>query len=198
MGAVLNRLLKILLLVIVSGALVSCTCTNPLIVSEIQKSDKKLTCKDVILEINESEHYRELAKREEGIGIGEALMPICWASSFLSATRAAKAAETRIAYLGHIYDVMDCGGKSDRGGIAAPLSAPFVEVQPMPAPPPVQQTLPPPSEVSAPQKEETTQLGGCNSNAEIEKNTHRHVDKFGRTYVHCHSNSGPHRHIDDQ
>jgi len=182
------------------GMLYSCTCANPLIVSEIQKSDKKLTCKDVILEINESEHYRDLAAREEGIGFGEALMPVCWVSSFVNASRARKAAEDRISYLGHIYDVMDCGGKSDKKGkVLAPAAVPFVPVQPALMPPKQPMQIAPENinrenvSESSPKND-----GQCSSDIDIEKNTHRHVDKFGRAYVHCHANSGPHRHLDDQ
>ncbi len=193
----MSRFLKILVLVVASGALLSCTCANPLVVSEIQKTDKKLVCKDVILEINETEHYRDLAKSESGIGFGNFLMPICWVTSYTNASKAVKAAKVRIEYLGHIYDVMDCGGKSDnseRVGAAGVGTAPFIQIQPMMPQPPQPQQQPVMENQVLPKP---TEAGQCVTEDNIKKQTHRHVDKFGKTYTHCHVNSGSHRHWDD-
>lgn len=194
----LRRLLKIFLLVILPGILLSCTCSNPLIVTPIQKTDKKLACKDVILEINEAEHYRDLAKAERGIGFGNMLMPVCWVTSYTNAAKAVKAAETRIAYLGNIYDVLDCGGKSDgsqRDVIVGEAAAPFIQIKPGLQPQQMQNApLAGTKSDPAPKSAE----GQCVTEEDIKKYTHKHVDKFGRTYTHCHINSGPHRHLEDQ
>ncbi len=132
---VLERILKNVAAIGIFMIISACTCTTPIVITEIQKTDKKLSCKDVILEINEAEHYKGLAKAEQGIGAGEALMPVCWYTSFVDANKASKAASRRIEYLGRIYDVMDCGGKSDipeksSGGLNSP---PFIQIQPLPA-----------------------------------------------------------------
>gem|GEM_PF-4793112 len=94
------------------GVLSSCDCSVPLEVTSIQKGDKKLACKDIILEINEAEHYRERAIEDQRISAGEILMPTCWLSGYVDGGKAIKSADARIEYLGHIYDLLDCGGLS--------------------------------------------------------------------------------------
>ena len=112
----------------------SCTCGVPLRVTAIQRSDKKLACKDIILEINEAEHYRNAAAQEQAIGLGESLMPLCWVSGFVDGEEAIKKANARIEYLGHIYDLMDCGGKGQKQPLPQ-TPAPKPIIVPMPQPP---------------------------------------------------------------
>jgi hypothetical protein len=181
----LGKTLKILTLIVFSAGLLSCTCATPLKVSEIQVSDKKLSCKEIILEINEAEHYRELAEQERGVSFGNMLMPICWVTSYVDANQAINAAEERIKYLGHIYDVIDCGGKSDSKTKDMP---PLIQLQPMHSP-----------VRSMPRQEVKSQAssGQCVGADNIAKYTHQHTDRLGGVYVHCHANNAPHRHIDD-
>jgi hypothetical protein len=175
-------------------ALVSCTCATPLKVSPIQKTDKKLACKEVILEINEAEHYKDLADKEKGIRFGNMLMPVCWVSSYVDARDAIKYANERIKYLGHIYDVMDCGGKSDKserlnnGEGMAPLAAPpIIQIQPVPRELPKQDSS----------KQKPDQQGSCKTDEEAAKYTHQHATRLGKIYKHCHYNDGAHKHLDD-
>ena len=95
---------------LVALSLASCNCNPPLEVTAIQKSDKKLACKDIILEINEAEHYRAEAVESRKVGFGELFMPTCWISGYVNGQQAIKSAAARIDYLGHIYDLLDCGG----------------------------------------------------------------------------------------
>lgn len=195
----LNIYLKILVLSAVPLALFSCTCATPLRVTEIQKTDKKLSCKEVILEINESEHYRDMAKKESGIGFGNALMPVCWVSSYVDTSKAVKAANARIEYLGGIYDVLDCGGKSDvsenSGDIVAP---PVIRVQPLPAAAPAPAPKPAASKAVEKDDDDVVVKGESDVDEKIaKKNMHQHVDKFGKVYTHSHFYSGPHKHLDD-
>ncbi len=169
----------------------ACTCATPLKVSEIQKTDKKLSCKDLILEINEAEHYRELAMKEEGINFGNMLMPVCWVTSYVDANQAITAAEERVKYLSHIYDVLDCGGKSDKS------EKPSAQITPLAAPPIIQIQ---PSVVPGPDAKKilpSPKPGECKDPVSIEKYTHKHITRLGKVYTHCHINPGPHRHIDD-
>lgn len=188
-GVCLSRLLKLLIFIGMFGALGACTCATPVVVSEIQRSDKKLTCKDVILEINESEHFKDLASKERGIGLGNALMPVCWVSSYVDTSKAINAANARIAYLGNIYDVLDCGGKSDipNTGMRAPqsnrrMAAPSQQY------PSLQNSIVP----------DEPMVPGESDDAMIRKDMHKHVDKHGKTYSHSHYHAGPHRHSGDK
>lgn len=125
--------------------LASCNCSAPLEITSIQKSDKKLACKDIILEINEAEHYRDQAKAAKGISMMEVLMPTCWVSGYIDGNSALKSADARINYLGNIYDLLDCGGTSKSAAPpakATPAPRPSTRVAPPPRPP-VQYAPPP-------------------------------------------------------
>ena len=168
----------------------SCTCGVPLRVTSIQRSDKKLACKDVILEINEAEHYRSQAGQEKGIGMGESLMPLCWVSGYVDGDKAIKTANARIDYLGHIYDLMDCGG-ADRKKM--PLPQPIIVPVPTAPPPP-----PRPAPVAAPVQNQRGE-----AYYKLKKNLgpdemHEHRDKRRKLYIHSHKHNGPHRHLEDE
>jgi hypothetical protein len=195
--------------------LLSCTCGVPLRVTSIQRSDKKLTCKDIILEINESEQYRQEAGNAKGISIGEALAPVCWINGYIDGTQAVKAANARIDYLGHIYDLMDCGGNGEGKGKgkgdgdddddgkgkhanSTPLPAtppPPVVVPVKPAPPP---SAPIPVETSTDDSSAWAKGGTAPYFKELGGDLHAHIDAHGKIYVHSHQHSGPHRHLEDQ
>lgn len=78
----------------------------------IQDSDKQLSCKEVVLSINEAEQYRKKAMETRGITADQALLPLCWAPTYLSAQDAVAAADERLEYLGNIYDLLNCGNKN--------------------------------------------------------------------------------------
>lgn len=127
---------------------VSCLCGPPLRITPIQRGDKKLNCKDVILEINETEHHRDMAYQERGVSMGETLMPVCWVSGFMSGEKAIAAAEQRIEYLSNIYNLLNCGGDADYAPAQQSVQVqPAAPVQPQPpvvAPmmmPPMQQPM---------------------------------------------------------
>lgn len=184
----MRSLLKKMLFISTLTVLSACTCATPVVVTEIQKSDKKLTCKDIILEINEAEHFKEMAKKEEGIGFGNALMPVCWISSFVDASKAVNSANARIAYLGNIYDVLDCGGRSDEPAVGPQTMAP-VRI--------------PAQQYPSLQSQQPVALNEPMEKGEVDdemvrNNMHSHVDKHGKSYTHSHYHAGPHRHGDDQ
>jgi hypothetical protein len=214
----LNKYKKVVSLGAVFAVLSSCTCGVPLRVTPIQKSDKKLTCKDVILEINESEQYREQAANEKGIGLGEALAPICWINSYLDGRSAIKAANERIDYLGHIYDLMDCGGSDGEKSPPPPVAIQMQQAPaPLPAAPvvnynitaPVVPPPPPPPPAHSPLEEDTEagksgMVEAGNSYYKLLSSDgklilHEHLDKNGKKYVHSHpSGDKPHRHLEDE
>lgn len=172
--------------------LASCTCGKPLKVTSIQGDDKKLACKDVILEINEAEHYREQASKEKGINFGEALMPVCWVSGYIDGAQAVKAANARIDYLGRIYDLLDCGGLENGGDSSSVPPPPPAVVLPSSPRPGVAPFAANP--YSAPQAQFSSHYRNIDKNSGL----HEHRDRNGKIYVHSHSHSGPHRHFEDQ
>ncbi len=104
------KIRKALLTLIAPIFLSSCDCSTPVIIGSIQDTDKKLACRDIILEINEAEHYRSLGEESKKITLGEMFMPTCWISGYLDGSKAYKSANSRIEYLTHIYDLLDCSG----------------------------------------------------------------------------------------
>ncbi len=183
--------------------LLSCTCGVPLRVTSVQRSDKKLTCKDVILEINESEEYRKQGAIEKGIGFGEILAPLCWVNGYLDGRSAVGSANARIEYLGHIYDLLDCGGKGkDKDQqqppamLPPPPPPPAPVVVPAPKPARVYQPVPNTNLHFFPMEEATNKYYRL-----IDKKTglHEHKDKNGKIYIHNHAGGlEPHVHLEDQ
>jgi len=185
------------------AALTSCTCGTPLKVTSIQGDDKNLACKDVILEINEAEHYRDQAAGAEGINLGNALAPVCWVSSYVDANEAIKAANARIDYLGRIYELMDCGGNEMGGGQSS--SAPPPPPVAIPMSPSGGGAFPPPSSsgssMQSPMpatKSVLSQTGGYfKKRPDLGPNMHEHRDSRDKIYIHSHPHSGAHRHLED-
>ena len=182
----MSKYSKAISLGLVFTVLSSCTCGVPLKVTSIQRSDKKLACKDIILEINEAEHYRDQAAKEKGIGFGESLMPVCWVSGYIDGEEGVKTANARIEYLGQIYDLLDCGGKQ-QPKISMPPPKPFVPPVSIPSKPKV----PAPAADNKPLHYKLIDDGGPNQ-------LHEHKDRFNRIYVHSHPHKGPHRHMEDE
>lgn len=147
----------------------ACNCGTPIKIKSIQQDDKNLTCKDVILEINEAEFFRKEAAISQRITLEEAFTPTCWLSTYLSGSEAARAANERIQYLSQLYDILDCGGRSTTGAAAAqPQQQPAApSYSPMPA---------------------------TSQNAPVDPWMHVHVDDQGNRYMHSHQHSGPHTH----
>lgn len=90
-------------------ALASCTCKAPHKLKPIQQTDKKLTCKDVLMEINEAEFRKKEALDASAVSGGQVLLPLCWLPSYFSARNAVEAADDRLEYLTQIHDVLGCG-----------------------------------------------------------------------------------------
>lgn len=127
-----RKLLKLALLGGISVIVFSCACNRPQEVRPVQREDKQLTCKDVVLEINEAEYLRKKALDSRGISADQALLPLCWAPTYIAGEKAVTAADERLEYLGQIYDLLDCGSK---------MRAPQ---QTLPPPPPVRNDAVPP------------------------------------------------------
>ena len=194
--------IKCALVIFTALVLVSCSCRNPTRVSPIQREDKKLTCRDIIMEMNESEHYREYAFETKAITMDEILMPSCWIGGYIDAEKAMSYAEKRMEYLGHIYDLLDCAGEGAKSGITlgdlpngvGPLTPGQSPVNALPSgaehyPPASPDTAvhsaPLPPVVSGPSKNMSEYM-------------HEHmIESTGERYLHAHPHTGPHRHEQD-
>lgn len=190
---------KSLFITAIAVFLAGCTCGVPLKVTPIQQDDKKLSCKAVILEINEAEHYRDEAADAQGIGLGEALMPMCWISGYLDGSKAKKAANERIDYLGRIYDLMECGtmptaGEEDEDMSSAPPPPAGLIAAPM-TPVAIQQLNNHDMEESDDESEDLPVFDA--KNATGKPKMHEHRDKNGKVYMHSHPYNGPHVHAED-
>lgn len=194
-------MIKYSLLIFISLSLAACSCSAPLKVTSIQRGDKQLTCKDIILEINEAEHYRDQAQKTRGVSVSEVLTPTCWVSGYVDSAGAVNSANARINYLGQIYDLLDCARQS---------TTPPPKVQPVAPPPPP----PPPRMQRPPQFPLFTPNypGGAYgaTNLPLTGNQHyrripgpdpwlhEHKDANGKIYQHSHQHRGPHQHAEDQ
>lgn len=88
--------------------LASCSCPKSFSVNAVKVNDKDLTCKDIVLEINEAEFYRRKSENNKDSNLETYLNPLCYPSTFISADKAARAAQARLEYLNEIYDLKGC------------------------------------------------------------------------------------------
>lgn len=192
----------------------SCNCSPPLRITSIQSTDKKLACKDIILEINEAEHYAQQASEAEGISLDEILVPTCWVTGYLDGNQAKKSSQARIEYLGHIYDLLDCGkAPPERPQSNAPknMAPPPVAIQRAPQFVPQRMQSVPPAFNPGGQYAPRGNVEGCVwpdssippyqaiplSHTQKDPNLHSHVDKNGKVYRHSHPHNGAHKHSID-
>lgn len=92
-------------------ALVACAGKESEKVATMQKKDKNLTCREVLLEQNEAEFYKSSAQKNKSPDVKAVLMPLGYISTYMSADEAVSAASAREEYLGRIYEIMDCDNK---------------------------------------------------------------------------------------
>lgn len=84
-------------------------------VKALQRKDKLLTCKEILLEMNEAEFYRSTAERNKGPSMKSVLMPLGYISTYMDAEEAIKAAAARVDYLDRVYQIMDCDVAENQG-----------------------------------------------------------------------------------
>ena len=80
-------------------------------VKAMQRKDKRLSCKEILLEMNEAEHYRKMAHKNKGPKLKNVLMPLGYVSTYMNAEEAIGASEARVGYLDQIYEIMRCDEK---------------------------------------------------------------------------------------
>ena len=82
-------------------------------VKSMQRKDKKLSCREILLEMNEADFYRKAAHKNKGPKLKNMLMPLGYVSTYMEAGEAIDAAEARVAYLDRIYEIMNCDQKEE-------------------------------------------------------------------------------------
>lgn len=92
----------------------ACAGQKSTTVKTMQRKDKQLTCKEILLEMNEAEFYKSTAEKNKGPSIGSMLMPLGYISTYMNAEEAIGAAGARVDYLDRIYQIMECDAKSGK------------------------------------------------------------------------------------
>lgn len=119
-----------------------CAGTQSEKVTALQRKDKSLSCKEVLLEINEAEFYRKTAQQNKNPKVSTLMMPLGYVSTYMSAEEATNAADARIDYLNRIYDILDCENVKEAPRVVAyppygdyPVGRMAYQPQPAPAAP---------------------------------------------------------------
>lgn len=127
---------KVMLLVVLSVAVAACGSDDgegkvgSVKVKPLQKNDKNLSCREILLEMNEAQFYQKMAHKNRGVKLKNMLMPLGYISTYMDSEDAIGAAQARVEYLDKIYEIMRCedrekeleklpvfqGPQSNRGG----------------------------------------------------------------------------------
>lgn len=102
---------KVIITTAISLCLMACGSKESEKVTAMQKKDKNLTCREVLLEQNEAAFYKETAEKNKNPDVKSVLMPLGYISTYMSADEAVNAANARVAYLARIYEIMGCQNK---------------------------------------------------------------------------------------
>lgn len=103
--------------VILAASLLITACSSSKKAEKIeamQKKDKTLSCKDLLLEMNEADFYRKAAHKNRGVKLKNVLMPLGYISTYMDSEEAIEAAEARVAYLDKIFEIMHCPQKEEQ------------------------------------------------------------------------------------
>lgn len=89
----------------------ACSSTKSESVQELTKYDKRMGCTELELEMTEAEFFRDRAERNRGLSVRNVIMPLGYASTYMSADKAVEAANGRVAYLSRLYEVKGCAAQ---------------------------------------------------------------------------------------
>ncbi len=92
-------------------SLMACAGKDSEKVAAMQKKDKNLTCREVLLEQNEAEFYKSTAQKNKNPDVKSLVMPLGYISTYMNAEEAVGAANARVEYLVRIYEIMGCDQK---------------------------------------------------------------------------------------
>jgi hypothetical protein len=89
-------------------ALAGCSGIRSNAVVPVQSKDKQLTCREMLLEMNEAEQYKTAAEKNKNPGVRSFLAPFGYMYTLTSAEEAIESSEKRIAYLRDVYQISGC------------------------------------------------------------------------------------------
>lgn len=108
---------KIIMLAVLSLAITACGSSDgegkvgSVKVKPLQKNDKNLSCREILLEMNEAQFYQKMAHKNRGVKLKNMLMPLGYISTYMDSEDAIGAAQARVEYLDKIYEIMHCEEK---------------------------------------------------------------------------------------
>lgn len=86
-------------------------------VQALQNKDKQLTCKEILLEMNEAEFYKGMASKNKDPKLKYMLMPLGYISTYMDAEEAIDASNARVSYLNKIYEISNCDAIQNQNAI---------------------------------------------------------------------------------
>lgn len=111
---------KLAVLSLVLLGVTSCSGTRSAAVIPVQSKDKQLSCREIVLEMNEAEEYKKSAEKNKNPDVRSFLAPLGYAYTLTSANEAIAASEERIRYLKEVYQISGCETNANaRTGLTA-------------------------------------------------------------------------------
>ena len=89
-------------------ALTNCSGVRSNSVVPVQSKDKQLTCREIVLEMNEAEQYKLSAEKNKNPDVRSFLAPLGYVYTLTSANDAIDSSEKRINYLREVYQISGC------------------------------------------------------------------------------------------
>lgn len=120
--------------------IVGCSGIRSNAVVPVQSKDKQLTCREMLLEMNEAEQYKAAAEKNKNPGVRSFLAPLGYVYTLTSADEAIEASEKRISYLRDVYQISGC--TSGASGLTDQQLRGHTFTGGFPTPSPQQQRLP--------------------------------------------------------
>lgn len=86
----------------------ACSGVRSASVVPVQAKDKQLTCRELLLEVNEAEQYKIAAEKNKDPGLRSFFAPLGYMYTQTSADEAITASQERIRYLQEVYQLSGC------------------------------------------------------------------------------------------
>ncbi|MDX1950512.1 MAG: hypothetical protein SFT90_08490 [Rickettsiales bacterium] len=120
-------------------AILTSSCgEEPVVVEPMKKTDRELSCSDIMLEINDAEFYKKQAEEKKSLGVKSIVMPLGYIDTYMNADEAIIAADSRREYLSRVAEIKGCGNPSNyntqrNSNNLQTLSQPVIQQNQMPS-----------------------------------------------------------------